>query len=131
MFNVSPRVGSGVSEVAIRCAVPLTLCASMLLATPLAGVAQTWTQRITSPHPSARLGSRLAYDSARREAVLFGGEVVDAAGGRSSTNETWIWNGTAWAQRFPARAPSPRADFGMAYDAARGEVVVFGGNTVW
>ncbi len=41
--------------------------------------------------------------------------------------DTWVWNGTNWTQEFPANSPSARGAFGMAYDAAQNQVVLFGG----
>ena len=46
----------------------------------------------------------------------------------SSRGDTWEWDGTAWTQRSPASAPSPQQGHAMAYDAARGRVVLFGGH---
>ena len=42
-------------------------------------------------------------------------------------NDTWVWNGTNWTQANPATSPSARADYTMVYDAARSQVVLFGG----
>src|SRR5207249_2812034 len=39
---------------------------------------------------------------------------------------TWEWNGTAWVQRAVV-GPSPRVGHAMAYDAARGVTILFGG----
>ena len=36
----------------------------------------------------------MAYDSARREVVLFGGN-VNLVTGSTVSNETWTWNGVA------------------------------------
>src|SRR5882672_7799738 len=33
-----------------------------------------------------------------------------------------------WTQRLPSGGPSARADLAMAYDAAHGQIVLFGGN---
>ena len=40
---------------------------------------------------------------------------------------TWEWNGVDWTQRFPAHRPVARYAAGMAYDAPRGRMVLFGG----
>ena len=45
----------------------------------------------------------------------------------ATLGDTWTWDGTDWTQRTPAHSPSPRYCLGMAYDAARGQVVLFGG----
>jgi len=80
--------------------------------------------------PFARTDARLAFDTARGAALLFGG--IDAS--RVPTTQppvfladTWEWRGGAWHYLQPANAPSGRAAFGIAYDAARGVTVLFGG----
>ena len=37
------------------------------------------------------------------------------------------WDGSTWAKQAPASSPPARADAAMAYDAATGNVVLFGG----
>ena len=54
--------------------------------------------------------------------VLFGGE-----GPAGYVGDTWTWNGTTWTQAHPATSPSARYGASMAYDAATGNVVLFGG----
>ncbi len=70
----------------------------------------------------------MAFDSQRGVTVLFGGEglYVPATGFLA---DTWEWNSNTWALRTPSSAPPPRAQHAMAYDAARGRVVMFGGIT--
>jgi hypothetical protein len=41
--------------------------------------------------------------------------------------ETWTWDGTKWTQQHPAVHPRARQLAPMAYDAATGTVVLFGG----
>ena len=76
----------------------------------------------SQPRPSARWYHKLAYDSRRDRAVMFGGY---AAGGL--VNETWEWDGATWYLRSPLQSPAPRAACCMAYDSVRGQTVVFGG----
>ncbi len=73
--------------------------------------------------PSAGEGSALAYDVARRRVVLFGGLSSDDAA--APLGETWEWNGKKWRQRS-VPGPSPRAGAAMAYDAARGSLILHG-----
>jgi hypothetical protein len=78
------------------------------------------------PNPPSRGDYGMAYDSARGRVVLFGGN--DAFGG--SLQDTWEWDGAAWVDRTPAGSkPSARGDHELAYDAARGRVVLFGGSS--
>jgi hypothetical protein len=41
--------------------------------------------------------------------------------------DTWTWDGSTWTQQHPVPSPSARTDASMAYDAATGTVVLFGG----
>src|SRR5205814_363598 len=76
--------------------------------------------------PLGRDCARLAYDSVRHVAVLFGGMVFPRQLGDYS-NDTWEWNGTDWTQRTPAVSPPPRRFHATAWDSARARLVVFGG----
>ena len=86
----------------------------------------TWTLA-SSTGPTGRNASAMVYDAATSQVLLFGG--IDTSG--TSQNDLWAWNGITWTQLIPSNSPgspSARDDFGMAYDAARSEVVLFGGN---
>ena len=87
----------------------------------------TWTQQSPATSPPSRDESAMAYDGAQSQVVLFGGYLSNNAPFRS--NDTWVWDGTTWTQQSPATSPSARADHAMAYDAAQGNVVLFGGFT--
>ena len=87
-----------------------------------------WIQ-VAQPSPAApspRQDHAMAYDTARDVAVLFGGR--DSAG---DDGETWEYDVTTrrWTQVVitSATAPAPRRDHALAYDAASGKVVLFGG----
>ena len=72
--------------------------------------------------PGQRLSSAMAFDTARKRAVLFGGS------GQAGINENLgSWMRLAWTQITPALRPSPRTGMAMAYDAARGRTILFGG----
>lgn len=75
--------------------------------------------------PDARTGASAAYDAAAHEIVLFGGDTI-VNGGIQATAQTWIWNGSMWSL-YMGSGPSARAYAAMAYDGARGEVVLYGG----
>jgi len=94
-----------------------------------------WTRRCdgvpagdTCPsQPTARFNHSLAYDNARGNVVLFAGSAA------SVSDETWEWDGSAWALKTPADPesdgnPSARTGHGAAFDVARGVLVVFGGS---
>lgn len=85
-----------------------------------------WTQRNSVNNPAARYSHGMAFDPARNVTVMFGGEL----GSSSSNNpagDTWEWNGTVWTQRSPTTSPPARESPIMAYDAARGKPLLFGG----
>ena len=63
-----------------------------------------------------------AFDAARGEVVQFGGGLSS-----SSSNQTWVYNGSAWTQRSPATSPPARSFAALAYDARRRLVIMHGG----
>ncbi len=87
----------------------------------------TWTKRLPSTAPSARVGHGMAFDAARGVVTLFGGFLDSNAAVPSG--ETWAWSGasSSWSRLAPATSPSARGYVKLAYDAARREIVLFGG----
>ena len=71
--------------------------------------------------------SRLATDMAG----VMGGTSILYGGGWDGTvfSDTWSWNGTAWLKLAPAHTPGAISGHAMAYDAARNQIVLFGGFT--
>ena len=66
----------------------------------------------------------MTYDAATGTVVLFGGskgnDILIGDG-------TWTWDGTTWTKQHPATSPPTRIVPAMAYDAATGTAVLFGG----
>jgi hypothetical protein len=95
----------------------------------------TWVDKTPAGlKPSARYRHAMAYDSARGRVMLFGG--LDTNGIKQE--DLWEWDGTTWTNKTPAGLkPSARESHAMAYDSARGKLVVFGGddgglkNDIW
>jgi hypothetical protein len=85
---------------------------------------QRW-RRFAANGPGGREGAKLAYDAARRLAVLVGGANAAGAG-----DGTWGWDGAAWRRLAGAGGPSARFPGLLEYDAARRTVVLFGGHPV-
>ncbi|MBL8951720.1 MAG: hypothetical protein JNK82_13140 [Myxococcaceae bacterium] len=81
-----------------------------------------WLQRFPAVSPPARKYHTMAYDSARRRVVLFGGY-----SGTTVLSDTWEFNGLTWVQRTTATAPRSRMIPAMAYDETRQRVVLHGG----
>ena len=80
-------------------------------------------------NPSPRNYTRMVFDPQSGETILFGGTGPFDLGTQRAydSNETWAFTGARWVQRYPAHTPSARAAQGMAYDSARGRIVLFGG----
>src|SRR6266540_2547779 len=85
-----------------------------------------WKLRALSGPPARNIHA-MAYDSVRRQVVLFGGRGTRGDPTSNRLGDTWEWDGTVWTQRAPTVMPSLREAFGMAYDRVRGRVVLFGG----
>jgi hypothetical protein len=93
---------------------------------PAAG---TWSKR-ASGGPSPRITFAMAFDSRRSAVVLFGGrDLVNP----SDHADLWEWDGGAghWIDRtpnpLPSEWPEPLEHHALAYSAARGRIVLFGG----
>ncbi len=83
---------------------------------------QDWAQRFPSVSPSPRNYHAGAFRNDR--VVIYGG-----VRGRdvATSDELCTWNGTSWIV-LPSQAPGGRWHHGLAFDAGRSEVVLFGGN---
>jgi len=86
----------------------------------------TW-KNLNVDGPSPRSAAMAAYDSVRQEIVLFGGSGPGGLGPGLYFDDTWTWDGRVWHLRNPAHKPDPRMRAGMAFDQARGVVVMVGG----
>lgn len=73
--------------------------------------------------PPFRWLTVMAYDEARGNIVLFGGDMSEG----SPLDETWVFQDDAWTQLDTPTAPTPRYGAAMAYDPIREEVILFGG----
>ncbi|MFT3836494.1 MAG: hypothetical protein QM723_05825 [Myxococcaceae bacterium] len=78
-----------------------------------------WLQRSPADSPPPLYAAAMAYDSARKKMMLFGG--VNA--------QTWEWDGVNWAQRTPAHSPPARGSPSLGYDSKRQVLVLFGGSS--
>lgn len=82
----------------------------------------SWT-KVATAGPAARFGAGIAYDAVRHETILFGG--TDSS--NTKLNDTWRWDGRRWQGAEVGLAPVPRSEGYLAYDSARGIIVMFGG----
>jgi len=112
----------------------LSTCSSaqpVVVATPIAHtpgpLGDTWFDHGTKwrqapgAHPSPRYAASLAYDAARSNFVLFGGQF-----GSVSYDDTWTFDGQTWKHHSPAHNPPARRDAAMAFDPSLHEVVMYG-----
>lgn len=91
---------------------------------------QGWTQLVPDggAAPSPRFNTHLVFDAARKRLVLFGGQAATGNGSAINYQDTWEFDGAAWADVTGAAAPPPgRGHSAMAYDPVRKKVVLFGG----
>ena len=88
----------------------------------------TWTELNPSSSPSGRYLTHMAYDSADGYVVLFGGYTTGGSG-YIMLNDTWTYRAGTWTNvtSSSSSAPEPRWRDALAYDAADGYVVLFGG----
>jgi hypothetical protein len=87
----------------------------------------SWTDRTTEHAPSPRGSSAMAYDAARGVVLLFGGRANGQDPPDGPLGDTWSWDGARWERLPTPVAPPARSEHAMAYDAARQQVVLFGG----
>ena len=93
----------------------------------------TW-QRLADGAIPPRSGAVTAYNPDRQNAILFSGGTQTVADPfaplvQRDSNAVLEWNGGQWRFRATADGPSPRENAQMAYDPARHDMVVFGGDT--
>jgi hypothetical protein len=74
------------------------------------------------------VAASLAYDAASGQLVLFGGAHTPGFN-FLALNDTWVWTGSNWLQQHPATVPPARTGAALAYDAASGQLVLFGGDS--
>jgi PKD repeat protein len=95
--------------------------------------ADNWTElnNLTSgvalPPPVG--GMQLVYDNDLQEAIMFGGSNGTANAGWNQYDTTWAWSHGAWTNLSSSLSvhPSHRDSYGLAYDSASSELVLFGG----
>ncbi|MEK9180208.1 MAG: kelch repeat-containing protein [Patescibacteria group bacterium] len=83
-----------------------------------------WTQKFSTNAPPPRTDYGLAYNAHTQRVVLFGGILFPS---NPVDNATWEWDGANWMQVVTTSSPSGRGGLAMTYDAARNQIVLFGG----
>ena len=87
-----------------------------------------WQLQHPAHMPNPRMRAGMAFDERHGVIVMFGGEGETATHTSATYTATWAWDGIDWTLLDPAATPTARHFFGMAYDAARGLTVLFGGS---
>lgn len=85
-----------------------------------------WAKAFDGPMPFLQYFS-MATDTKRNKVVLFGGAVIDQTEHTNPFN-TWEWDGRGWQQIRTSSRPYGLYSV-MAYDEARGRIVVFSGDS--
>ena len=109
--------------------VTVITAAVLASATLVASVPAVAQRASAGPRPPGREWPSLAYDAARHELVLFGGDDLGAANATGGFRGTWTRTGTKWTKQHPANSPSGRTGAAMAYDAATRQLLLFGGSS--
>jgi hypothetical protein len=83
-------------------------------------------RKLSEEGPPRRTHHRMAFDNQAGAIVLFGG----LAGGnpKAALDDTWIWDGARWKE-IKTAGPGKRSGHVMAYDAARGITMLYGGGS--
>lgn len=84
-----------------------------------------WWNRSGGAAPPRRREGRMVYDPLRRLTLLYGGQDVTLPADQYQL-QTFAWDGQVWTD-LGIPGPGPRANYGFAFDEARGEAVAFGG----
>jgi hypothetical protein len=87
-----------------------------------------WSQRDDSA-PGQLFAPRLAYDSARRTVLLYGGDLGIGARPANASAAMWELSSTGWQRVCDPCPPGPRLGHAFAYDPVRDRVVLYGGTS--
>jgi Kelch motif len=87
-----------------------------------------WTKLSTVRAPPAVASGSLAFDPELGRLILFGGSPFGFPGS-GALSDTWEFHAGVWTNVTHGAHPSPRSNAVMAYDAADGYLLLFGGET--
>jgi hypothetical protein len=96
-------------------------------------VAEMWTFqgtkwiKLSTTGPKQHFGAGFAYDPRSRTSLLFGGE---CSGGFCDFGDTWSWDGQAWTELHPIKAP-PAGPAQMAFDAGSNQMILLTRSGTW
>lgn len=86
---------------------------------------------LSSPRhgPDPRVNHAWAHAPSLGGAILYGGYACCIAGSRYVAEDTWQLGEVGWERLYPPVTPGKRQYSGMAFDALRGYVLMYGGDT--
>ncbi|MBI1853562.1 MAG: hypothetical protein HYR85_24765 [Planctomycetes bacterium] len=87
----------------------------------------TW-RKASNEGPQPRARHRMAFDSRTGLVILYGGDGMKSEPGMGFRvlDDMWTWDGARWTE-INAAGPGKRFMHAMAYDAARGKTILYGG----
>ncbi|MHB8573115.1 MAG: Kelch repeat-containing protein [Candidatus Dormibacteria bacterium] len=123
--------GTGIRPRSVGAALALVAACLAIPGPAGAAGAGPWTGPSAGP-PGNLQNAAIAYDPTHSRAVVYGGQTADdywtcTGNYNLATSNTWLWDGTAWAQAHPLHSPPATQSSAMAYDATLGEMILFGG----
>lgn len=83
-----------------------------------------WQKSSPAHKPGSRFGTSMAFDPVTKSLLLFGGFVRTPV---QRLSDTWLWNGSDWAQVTPKVSPSARAQATMVSFTRGKQVLLLGG----
>jgi hypothetical protein len=86
-----------------------------------------WTLQTPADNPPARSDQAMTYDPVGQQVIVFGGCCLEAGPFYDPMGDWWTWDGPDWTQQGVSTNPAAREWPSMVYDAARRNVVLFGG----
>ena len=88
-----------------------------------------WTQMNPADSPSARGYVEVVYADFTDDGTDNGAVYLFGGNNGSRLNDTWRWDGTNWTELAPNTVPPANDGYGMAFDAARRQILMYGGTT--
>jgi hypothetical protein len=92
----------------------------------------TWMKKHPAHSPPPVYHPLLVYDTLRQQVLLVGTTIdysTPSLGIKLVQFVMWSWDGVDWRELPAASFPSPRYDEVLAFDSARGQLVLAGGRT--
>ncbi len=126
--RILPSLRPCAVEVAADGSISLVSAAGAATTMPSETTQGGWTE-FARTWPHRRMNASMAYLPTAEMVVLYGGMACPGYTSCGPQGDTWTWDGSWWTRVQPALSPPPLHAAAMTYDAAREELVLFGGQT--